>query len=33
MVEANWGDWIEVFVTNNIFDSEQGTAIRRHGYD
>jgi FtsP/CotA-like multicopper oxidase with cupredoxin domain len=28
-IEANWGDWIEVTVTNNIPD--EGTAIHWHG--
>ncbi|KIW06571.1 uncharacterized protein PV09_02999 [Verruconis gallopava] len=31
MVEANWGDWIEVEVFNNIEEEEQGTAIHWHG--
>jgi FtsP/CotA-like multicopper oxidase with cupredoxin domain len=29
-IEANWGDWIEVTVHNNISGSE-GTAIHWHG--
>ena len=29
MIEANWGDWIEVKVTNDIPD--EGTAIHWHG--
>ncbi|KAK5154553.1 hypothetical protein LTS14_006690 [Recurvomyces mirabilis] len=28
-IEANWGDWIEVKVTNNVED--EGTAIHWHG--
>jgi len=28
-IEANWGDWVEVTVTNNIPD--EGTSI--HWYD
>jgi FtsP/CotA-like multicopper oxidase with cupredoxin domain len=31
MIEANWGDWIEVQVTNNIAGPEEGTAIHWHG--
>jgi FtsP/CotA-like multicopper oxidase with cupredoxin domain len=30
-IEANWGDWIEVTVHNNITDPEDGTAIHWHG--
>lgn len=29
VIEANWGDWIEVTVTNNIPD--EGAAIHWHG--
>lgn len=29
VIEANWGDWIEVKVTNNIPD--EGAAIHWHG--
>jgi FtsP/CotA-like multicopper oxidase with cupredoxin domain len=29
VIEANWGDWIEVAVTNNIPD--EGTSIHWHG--
>lgn len=29
LIEANWGDWIEVTVHNNI--SDEGTAIHWHG--
>jgi len=28
MIEANWGDWIEVAVHNNL---NQGTSIHWHG--
>lgn len=31
LVEANWGDWIEVKVNNLITDPEEGTAIHWHG--
>lgn len=30
LIEANWGDWIEVTVTNNITNPEEGTAIHWH---
>ncbi len=30
-IEANWGDTIEVTVTNNIVGPEEGTAIHWHG--
>lgn len=33
LVEANWGDWIEVTVTNGFdADSGEGTAIHWHGF-
>lgn len=32
LIEANWGDWIEVTVTNNIVDEEEGTAMHWHGF-
>ncbi|KAH8662594.1 multicopper oxidase-domain-containing protein [Xylariales sp. PMI_506] len=32
LVEANWGDWIEVKVTNNIESTDEGTAIHWHGF-
>jgi FtsP/CotA-like multicopper oxidase with cupredoxin domain len=32
LVEANWGDWIEVTVHNNIDDVDEGTAIHWHGF-
>ncbi|GIZ38218.1 hypothetical protein CKM354_000164100 [Cercospora kikuchii] len=31
MIEANWGDWIEVTVTNSIDNPAEGTAIHWHG--
>ncbi|KAI1873892.1 uncharacterized protein JN550_003161 [Neoarthrinium moseri] len=31
LIEANWGDWIEVKVTNQIEDVGEGTAIHWHG--
>jgi FtsP/CotA-like multicopper oxidase with cupredoxin domain len=31
LVEANWGDWIEVKVKNNLTELEEGTAIHWHG--
>lgn len=35
LIEANWGDWIEVQVHNNIEDidngKQEGTAIYYHG--
>ena len=30
-VEANWGDWIELVVYNNITEPEDGTSIHLHG--
>jgi FtsP/CotA-like multicopper oxidase with cupredoxin domain len=30
-IEADWGDWIEVTVHNDITDPEDGTAIHWHG--
>ncbi|KAI2472274.1 putative multicopper oxidase [Annulohypoxylon bovei var. microspora] len=33
LIEANWGDWIEVKVTNSISDDPpEGTAIHWHGF-
>lgn len=32
LVEANWGDYIEVKVNNMIDDVEEGTAIHWHGF-
>ncbi|KAK0516994.1 hypothetical protein JMJ35_000149 [Cladonia borealis] len=31
LIEANWGDWIEVSMTNNISGPEEGTALHWHG--
>ncbi|GJC89889.1 oxydoreductase ptaK [Colletotrichum liriopes] len=31
-IEANWGDWIQVTVTNNITDVPEGTALHWHGF-
>ncbi|KAF2670499.1 hypothetical protein BT63DRAFT_454688 [Microthyrium microscopicum] len=31
MIEANWGDWIEVDLINNITSPEEGAAIHWHG--
>jgi len=31
-IEANWGDWIEVTVRNEIVGPEEGTAIHWHGF-
>ena len=30
-IEANWGDWVEVKVTNNITNPYEGTSIHWHG--
>jgi len=30
MIEANWGDWIEVAVTNDLVI--EGTSIHWHGF-
>ena len=32
MIEANWGDWIEVKLCNYISQPEEGTAIHWHGF-
>ncbi|CAK7271601.1 hypothetical protein SEPCBS119000_004690 [Sporothrix epigloea] len=32
LIEANWGDTIQVTVHNNISDSEEGTALHWHGF-
>ncbi|RYO86824.1 hypothetical protein DL764_008955 [Monosporascus ibericus] len=32
LIEANWGDWISVNVTNSIRDPEEGTAIHWHAF-
>jgi len=31
-IEANWGDWIEVTVKNEITGPDEGTAIHWHGF-
>jgi FtsP/CotA-like multicopper oxidase with cupredoxin domain len=31
MIEANWGDWIQVTVRNNITGPEDGTSVHWHG--
>ncbi|KAL6240336.1 hypothetical protein RBB50_012740 [Rhinocladiella similis] len=31
-IEANWGDTIEVIVTNNITTDPEGTSIHWHGF-
>ena len=31
LIEANWGDWIEVTIQNQITAPEQGTSIHLHG--
>ncbi|KAK9781498.1 putative Multicopper oxidase-domain-containing protein [Seiridium cardinale] len=31
LIEANWGDWIEVTVTNKIESVDEGTSIHWHG--
>ena len=31
MIEANWGDWIEVNVHNQIYGPEEGLAMHYHG--
>ncbi|KAL8923535.1 MAG: hypothetical protein Q9172_003071 [Xanthocarpia lactea] len=31
VIEANWGDFIEVQVNNNIYGPEEGTALHWHG--
>ncbi|KAI2464697.1 Cupredoxin [Annulohypoxylon bovei var. microspora] len=31
-IEANWGDWIEVRVHNNITYQEEGTSMHWHGF-
>ncbi|KAK9413328.1 putative Laccase [Seiridium unicorne] len=30
LIEANWGDWVEITVTNNITEPEEGTTIHWH---
>ncbi|RWA09245.1 hypothetical protein EKO27_g5871 [Xylaria grammica] len=31
LIEANWGDWVEVTVTSNITGPDEGTTIHWHG--
>lgn len=31
ILEANWGDWFEVTVHNNITGPEEGTSVHWHG--
>ncbi|KAI1312034.1 putative multicopper oxidase [Xylaria venustula] len=31
LIEANWGDWVEITVTNSIIGPEEGTALHWHG--
>ncbi|KAI0873107.1 putative multicopper oxidase [Hypoxylon argillaceum] len=31
LIEANWGDWVEVTVRSNITGPEEGTAMHWHG--
>lgn len=31
LIEANWGDWVEITVTNTLVEREEGTAIHWHG--
>lgn len=30
-IEANWGDWVEVTLHNNITGPEEGTSMHWHG--
>lgn len=30
LIEANWGDWVEIKVTNSIVHPEEGTALHWH---
>ncbi|RYP24096.1 hypothetical protein DL767_008672 [Monosporascus sp. MG133] len=32
LIEANWGDWISVNVTNSVRDPEEGTATHWHAF-
>lgn len=32
LIEANWGDWIEVTVRNGITDPPEGTAVHWYVY-
>jgi FtsP/CotA-like multicopper oxidase with cupredoxin domain len=31
LIEANWGDWVEITVTNSLDSKHEGTAIHWHG--
>lgn len=31
LIEANWGDWVEVTVTNSLESVAEGTSIHWHG--
>lgn len=31
LIEANWGDWVEVTVTNSLVSEAEGTSIHWHG--
>lgn len=31
LIEANWGDWIEVIVNNEIYEPDEGTSLHWHG--
>ncbi|KAF2141766.1 multicopper oxidase [Aplosporella prunicola CBS 121167] len=31
LIEANWGDWIQVTVHNNLGDGDEGTTLHWHG--
>lgn len=33
LIEANWGDWVEVTVKNSIQNPPEGTAIHWHALD
>ncbi|KAK3386507.1 Cupredoxin [Podospora didyma] len=32
LIHANWGDWIEITVHNNITNPDEGTALHWHGF-
>lgn len=31
LIEANWGDWVEITVTNSLESLDEGTSIHWHG--
>ncbi|ETN46123.1 uncharacterized protein HMPREF1541_00307 [Cyphellophora europaea CBS 101466] len=33
LIEANWGDWVEVNIVNDIRDPEEPTSIHWHGFN